>query len=146
MLEKLVFPIFTLYASVCVWGGCFGLEVKTGEVTDVKIGQWRSLHLAQACLGAIDGEGDDPVHLYIIVDGKRFVLATLYPKSLPTQEFNLVFVENFKLSHDMKNTSVHFFGTQNLQLSKIIKDSDDEKEETSIENSDDEEEEIAVGL
>ncbi|CAH1447159.1 unnamed protein product [Lactuca virosa] len=107
----------------------WAVEVKSGDVTDVKIGERKSLHLAQACLGAIDGEADEPIHLHVIVNGERFALATLYPKSLPTQEFNLVFVENFKLSHDMRNGSVHFFGTQNRQWTKSIKDSDDKEEE-----------------
>ncbi|KAL0316138.1 UNVERIFIED_CONTAM: Histone deacetylase HDT1 [Sesamum radiatum] len=65
----------------------------------------------QACLGELKKEkGNESVCLFVNVDGKKLVLGTLFTEKLPQQQFDLVFDQDFELSHNWKSGSVYFFG------------------------------------
>ncbi|XP_023750597.1 histone deacetylase HDT1-like isoform X2 [Lactuca sativa] len=42
---------------------------------------------------------------------KKHVLGTLHPKRLPQQRFDLLFADNFEISHNWKHGSVNFYGS-----------------------------------
>ncbi|KAL6549462.1 hypothetical protein OROHE_008579 [Orobanche hederae] len=111
----------------------FGIEVKSGQLFDVKLGGARYLHLDQASLGQTD-ETQEPVIIYIHVNGKKLVFATLDPELLPTDLFNLSFYKDFQISHNLKNGSVYIFGIKPKQLITYSESNadrhDDEEEET----------------
>ncbi|KAA8516666.1 hypothetical protein F0562_016828 [Nyssa sinensis] len=88
----------------------WGAEVKSGETLLVEPGYGLVLHLSQACLGEVKGNGNESVCLYVNVNGKKLVLGTLSPEKLPQQQFDLVFERDFELSHNWKNGSVYFYG------------------------------------
>ncbi|PIN03196.1 Histone deacetylase [Handroanthus impetiginosus] len=89
----------------------WGAEVKSGEPLRVSSGDGRVLHLSQACLGELKKEkGTETVYLFVNVDGKRLVLATLFTDKSPQQQFDLVFDRDFELSHNWKSGSVYFCG------------------------------------
>ncbi|KAK4392101.1 Histone deacetylase HDT1 [Sesamum angolense] len=89
----------------------WGVEVKSGEPLKVLPGDGMVLHLSQACLGELKKEkGTESVCLFVNVDGKKLVLGTLFTEKLPQQQFDLVFDQDFELSHNWKSGSVYFFG------------------------------------
>nr|GLL46380.1 histone deacetylase HDT1-like isoform X2 [Ipomoea trifida] len=62
------------------------------------------LHLSQANLGeAKKDKGGESICLYVTVDEKKLVLATLNTEKLPQQQFDLVFDRDFEISHNWKN-------------------------------------------
>ncbi|XP_075487869.1 histone deacetylase HDT1-like [Primulina tabacum] len=86
-------------------------EVKSGEVFKVVPGDGMVLHLSQASLGEMKKEkGNESVCLFVNVEGKKLVLGTLFSDKLPQQQFDLVFDQNFELSHNWKSGSIYFFG------------------------------------
>ncbi|XP_073155020.1 histone deacetylase HDT1-like [Henckelia pumila] len=86
-------------------------EVKSGETFKVVPGDGMVLHLSQASLGEMKKEkGNESVCLFVSVEGKKLVLGTLFSDKLPQQQFDLVFDNNFELSHNWKSGSVYFFG------------------------------------
>lgn len=65
----------------------------------------------QANLGeAKKDKGGESICLYVTVDEKKLVLATLNTEKLPQQQFDLVFDRDFEISHNWKNGSVFFYG------------------------------------
>ncbi|KAI3447502.1 hypothetical protein Pfo_004167 [Paulownia fortunei] len=89
----------------------WGVEVKSGEPLKVLPGDGMVLHLSQACLGEVKKEkGNESVCLFVNVDGKKLVLGTLFTDKLPQQQFDLVFDQDFELSHNWKSGSVYFYG------------------------------------
>ncbi|KAG8374158.1 hypothetical protein BUALT_Bualt11G0101700 [Buddleja alternifolia] len=89
----------------------WGVEVKSGEPLKVLPGDGMVLHLSQASLGEVKKEkGNESVCLYVNVDGKKLVLGTLFTDKLPQQQFDLVFDQDFELSHNWKNGTVYFYG------------------------------------
>ncbi|KAL0336978.1 UNVERIFIED_CONTAM: Histone deacetylase HDT1 [Sesamum calycinum] len=82
----------------------WGVEVKSGEPLKVLPGDGMVLHLSQACLGELKKEkGNESVCLFVNVDGKKLVLGTLFTEKLPQQQFDLVFDQDFELSHNWKS-------------------------------------------
>ncbi|KAK6126286.1 hypothetical protein DH2020_039991 [Rehmannia glutinosa] len=82
----------------------WGVEVKSGEPLKVFPGDGMVLHLSQANLGELKKEkGNESICLFVNVDGKKFVLGTLFTDKLPQQQFDLVFDRDFELSHNWKS-------------------------------------------
>lgn len=88
----------------------WGVEVKSGKPCSVELYQPRVVHLSQACLGEGKDKGNEPIYLYVTINGKKIVLGRLYPNKLPQQHFDLMFDKSFELSHSWKNGTVNFFG------------------------------------
>ncbi|CAH1447186.1 unnamed protein product [Lactuca virosa] len=88
----------------------WGAAVKGGQAFDVKLGESSFLHLSRASLGE---EAQEPVIIYFTINKKKQVLATLDPKLLSEERFCLTFVKDFKISHNLRNGSVYFFGHKN---------------------------------
>ncbi|KAL6574940.1 hypothetical protein OROMI_012225 [Orobanche minor] len=89
----------------------WGAEVKSGLPLEVTPGENCLVHLSQASLGELKKEkGCESVTLFVTVDGKKLVLGRLSVDKFPQQQFDLVFDRTFKLSHNLKSGSIHFFG------------------------------------
>ncbi|KAL9253768.1 Histone deacetylase HDT1-like protein, partial [Drosera capensis] len=89
----------------------WGLELKVGQTVKVEPKEGKVLHLSQACLGEHKKEkGTDQVLLYANKDGQKFVLANLSGEKFPHVSFDLVFEDEFELSHTWKHGSVHLAG------------------------------------
>ncbi|XP_021904768.1 histone deacetylase HDT2-like [Carica papaya] len=89
----------------------WGLEVKNGASVKVEPGDDKILHVSQASLGEVKKEkGSDPVYLYLKVKNQKFVLATLSHEKFPQVNLDVVFHEEFELSHSFKSGSVYFTG------------------------------------
>ncbi|GAB2235839.1 hypothetical protein Droror1_Dr00026280 [Drosera rotundifolia] len=89
----------------------WGLEVKVGQTVKVEPKEGKVLHLSQACLGEHKKEkGTDQVLLYANKDGQKFVLANLSGEKFPHVSFDLVFEDEFELTHTWKHGSVHLAG------------------------------------
>ncbi|GAB2272238.1 hypothetical protein Dimus_007058 [Dionaea muscipula] len=93
----------------------WGLEVKAGESVMVNPEDDMILHLSQACLGEHKKEkGNEQVLLYADKDGQKFLLGSLFVDKFPHLSFDLVFEDEFELSHNWKNGSVHFAGYRSI--------------------------------
>ncbi|CAH9099422.1 unnamed protein product [Cuscuta europaea] len=89
----------------------WGAEVKSGQPLAVELGMDRILHLSQANIGEVKKEkGHESICLYVTVDDKKYVLATLNTEKLPQQQFDLYFERDITISHNWKNGSVYFHG------------------------------------
>ncbi|EPS72565.1 histone deacetylase 2a-like protein, partial [Genlisea aurea] len=88
-----------------------GVEVKSGETHKVIPGDGYVLHLSQASLGELKKEkGNEAVYLSVNVKGQKLILGTLFTEKLPQQQFDLVFDNDFEISHNWKKGSVYFYG------------------------------------
>ncbi|XP_076950120.1 histone deacetylase HDT2-like [Bidens hawaiensis] len=86
----------------------WGVEVKTGQTFDVKLGEGKILHLSQACLEHV--YWCHSVCLHININGKKLLLAKLHYEKMPQYKFDLVFDQDFQLSHTWEAGSVFFHG------------------------------------
>eukprot|EP00257_Ricinus_communis_P021090 XP_015580488.1 histone deacetylase HDT1 isoform X1 [Ricinus communis] len=104
----------------------WGIEVKSGESLVVECGGGFALHLSQACLGEVKkNKGNEPVFVSVKINDKKIVLGTLSCEKFPHLSFDLIFDQNFELSHNWKHGSVYFSGYRVLQNDYS---SDDESE------------------
>ncbi|GMI97231.1 histone deacetylase 3, HISTONE DEACETYLASE 2A [Hibiscus trionum] len=87
----------------------WGIEVKAGQPIKTGPGVNRVIHLSQATLGESKNKAES-VPLYVNVDGKKLVLGTLSHQNFPQLNLDLVFEQEFELSHNWKNGSVYFLG------------------------------------
>ncbi|EEF33790.1 Histone deacetylase 2a, putative [Ricinus communis] len=86
-----------------------GIEVKSGESLVVECGGGFALHLSQACLGEVKkNKGNEPVFVSVKINDKKIVLGTLSCEKFPHLSFDLIFDQNFELSHNWKHGSVYF--------------------------------------
>ncbi|GMH26321.1 hypothetical protein Nepgr_028164 [Nepenthes gracilis] len=82
----------------------WGVEVKSGEPMKVEPGTGMILHISQACLGEVKKDkSNEYVHLYANKDGQKFLLGNLSLEKFPHLNFDLVFEDDFELSHDWKH-------------------------------------------
>lgn len=89
----------------------WGVEVKSGQSLPVYPGDDMIIHLSQATVGEQKKEkGSESICLYVTIDEKKLVIATLNTEKLPQQVFDLVFERKFELSHNWKNGSIFFYG------------------------------------
>ncbi|KAM5584395.1 histone deacetylase HDT1-like [Rosa sericea] len=114
----------------------WGVEVKAGEPLSVVPDQGNVVHLSQACLGE-SKKAADSVVIYGKTGEKKLVLGHLIPGQIPQLSFDLVFDDEFELSHNWKSGSVHFAGYQSVM-------GDDESDDEFESESEEEEEEIPM--
>nr|KAJ0209169.1 hypothetical protein LSAT_V11C400210350 [Lactuca sativa] len=60
---------------------------------------------------------------------KKHVLGTLHPKRLPQQRFDLLFADNFEISHNWKHGSVNFYGSATDISCIVFQDNNDSSHE-----------------
>ncbi|XP_050368061.1 histone deacetylase HDT1-like [Argentina anserina] len=113
----------------------WGIEVKAGAPVQVLPDQGNVIHLSQACLGE-SKKSPESVVIYGKVGEKELVLGHLIPGQIPQLSFDLVFDEEFELSHNWKNGSVHFAGYQSV-MGDDSEGSDDEFGSDSSEEEED---------
>ncbi|KAL7605073.1 hypothetical protein Lser_V15G19253 [Lactuca serriola] len=89
----------------------WAVEVKSGESFKVNVEGKFYCRISQASIGEIEKEKNKSLYLYITINGKKHVLGTLHPKRLPQQRFDLLFADNFEISHNWKHGSVNFYGS-----------------------------------
>ncbi|XVF05241.1 hypothetical protein REPUB_Repub05bG0155100 [Reevesia pubescens] len=87
----------------------WGIEVKAGQPIKTDPGANYVIHLSQASLGESKNKAES-VPLYVNANGKKLVLGTLSHQNFPQLAFDLVFDQDFELSHNWKNGSVYFLG------------------------------------
>ncbi|KAK8513314.1 hypothetical protein V6N13_002064 [Hibiscus sabdariffa] len=87
----------------------WGIEVKAGQPIKAEPGFGYIIHLSQASLGESKNKAES-VPLYVNANGKKLVLGTLSHQNCPQLSFDLVFDQEFELSHNWKNGSVYFLG------------------------------------
>ncbi|XVE59511.1 hypothetical protein DITRI_Ditri05aG0051600 [Diplodiscus trichospermus] len=86
-----------------------GIEVKAGQPIKTDPGANYVIHLSQASLGESKNKAES-VPLYVNANGKKLVLGTLSHQNCPQLSFDLVFDQDFELSHNWKNGSIYFLG------------------------------------
>ncbi|KAJ8451205.1 hypothetical protein Cgig2_013977 [Carnegiea gigantea] len=90
---------------------CARVEVKNGGSVKVQPGDDKVVHLSQACFGDVKKDkGSEFVRLFAQKDGQKFVIGILSLEKFPHINLDLVFEDEFELSHDWKHGSVHFAG------------------------------------
>ncbi|GMI92234.1 HISTONE DEACETYLASE 3, histone deacetylase 2C [Hibiscus trionum] len=99
----------------------WGIEVKAGQPIKADPGAEYVIHLSQASLGESKNKAES-VPLYVNANGKKLVLGTLSHQNCPQLSFDLVFDQEFELSHNWKNGSVYF-----LDISSDEESSDEEE-------------------
>ncbi|XP_039024152.1 histone deacetylase HDT1-like isoform X2 [Hibiscus syriacus] len=87
----------------------WGIEVKAGQPIKADPGADYVIHLSQASLGESKNKAES-VPLYVNANGKKLVLGTLSHQNCLQLSFDLVFDQEFELSHNWKNGSVYFLG------------------------------------
>ncbi|GMJ10726.1 histone deacetylase 2B, ARABIDOPSIS HISTONE DEACETYLASE 2, HISTONE DEACETYLASE 2 [Hibiscus trionum] len=88
----------------------WGIEVKAGKPIKTNPGVNHVIHLSQASLGESKNKPAESVPLYVNVDGKKLVLGTLSHQNCAQLNLDLVFEQDFELSHNWKKGSVYFLG------------------------------------
>lgn len=88
----------------------WGIEVKSGELAKVDPGEDKIVHISQVALGESKSKGNEPVHIYLIVDHQKFVVGTLTQEKFPQLMGEILLEKGFELSHSWKNGSVYFTG------------------------------------
>ncbi|XVF46852.1 hypothetical protein PTKIN_Ptkin03bG0061200 [Pterospermum kingtungense] len=99
-----------------------GIEVKAGQPIKTDPGAGYIIHLSQASLAESKNKAES-VPLYVNANGKKLLLGTLSHQNFPQLSFDLVFDEDFELSHNWKNGSVYF-----LDMSSDEERSEEEEE------------------
>ncbi|KAG4145265.1 hypothetical protein ERO13_D05G086900v2 [Gossypium hirsutum] len=117
----------------------WGIEVKSGQPIKADPGANYVIHLSQASLGESKNKAES-VPLYVNVDGKKLILGTLSHQICPQLSFDLVFDEEFELSHNWKNGSVYFLGYKTF----IPEEGDDFGMSSEEESEEEEDEELPV--
>lgn len=110
----------------------WGVEVKHGGSVKVQPGDDKVVHLSQACLGEVKKDkGNEFFRLFAQKDGQKFVIGILSLEKFPHINLDLVFEDDFELSHDGKHGSVHFAGYKADNPDPMLEedDSDDDLEE-----------------
>ncbi|CAO2824093.1 unnamed protein product [Amaranthus hypochondriacus] len=109
----------------------WGAEIKNGGSLKVQPGEGKVLHLSQACLGEIKKDkGNEFVRVFVQINGQKFVIGMLSLERLPHLNLDLVFEDEFELSHDLKQGSVHFAGYKaDDPVSAVDEDETDDDEE-----------------
>ncbi|CAH8307343.1 unnamed protein product [Eruca vesicaria subsp. sativa] len=113
----------------------WGVEVLAGKALKVNPGEGNLVHISHASLGDLKGNKGEAVTLNVKVENKKFVMGTLVSLSIPQTNFDILFDQEFELSHNLGKGSVHFVGF------KCPNNNDDEGEEFS---DSEEEEEVEV--
>ncbi|XP_039004731.1 histone deacetylase HDT1-like isoform X2 [Hibiscus syriacus] len=116
----------------------WGIEVKAGQPIKADPGAEYVIHLSQASLGESKNKSES-VPLYVNANGKKLVLGTLSRQNCPQLSFDLVFDQEFELSHNWKNGSVYFLGYKTH-----IPEEGNDFDISSDEESSDEEEKIPL--
>ncbi|GAB2300680.1 hypothetical protein Dimus_034716 [Dionaea muscipula] len=112
----------------------WGLEVKAGESIKVDPREGMILHVSQACLGELKKEKNtEHVLVYASKGGKKFLLGSLSADKFPHLSFDLVFEDEFELSHNWKNGSVHFAGYRSIIASTSEGEEDEESSDEELE-------------
>ncbi|XP_022755938.1 histone deacetylase HDT1-like isoform X2 [Durio zibethinus] len=106
----------------------WGIEVKAGQPIKTDPGANYVIHLSQASLGETKNKAES-VPLYVNANGKKLVLGTLSHQNFPQLSFDLVFDQDFELSHNWKNGSVYFLGYKTF----VPEEGDDEFDMSSEE-------------
>ncbi|KAM5588193.1 hypothetical protein ABKV19_006569 [Rosa sericea] len=108
-----------------------GAEVKSGEKLKVKPDAGVVLHLTQACVGL-----NQRCHgvVYVNIGEERRVLGSLLPPRVPQFSCDLVFDQEFLLSHNLEMGSVFFAGYSCFSKNKL----EETKQTTSKTKSSDE--------
>ncbi|XP_058108519.1 histone deacetylase HDT1-like isoform X2 [Magnolia sinica] len=91
------------------------VEVKGGEPAKCDPGMDKYLHLSQVSLGEVK-KGNDPILIYVNVNGQKLVLGTLSPEKCTHISLDLVFEKEFELSHNWKNGIVYFCGYKTMMM------------------------------
>ncbi|CAN6863276.1 unnamed protein product [Brassica oleracea] len=108
---------------------CFlvGAEVKAGMPLKVRPQVDHLIHLSQATIdGAKKGESG---LLYVNIDWNKYVIGTLSQDHIPQISFDLVFEQEFELSHSLSQGSVHFVGYKSPNIDQEDYPSDSEEGE-----------------
>ncbi|KAK9676895.1 hypothetical protein RND81_11G108400 [Saponaria officinalis] len=105
----------------------WGVEVKPKVPCQVNLEDASFIHVSQATLSDIKKD-IETVTIHAKVGDKKWVLGTLNQKT-PRLSFDLVFDEDFELSHNWKNGSIHFLGYQaDMDDDEMIYSSSDEED------------------
>ncbi|KAG2299938.1 hypothetical protein Bca52824_036410, partial [Brassica carinata] len=110
----------------------WGVEVKAGMPLKVRPQVDHLIHLSQA---TIEAENGATGLLYVTIDWKKHVIGTLSQGRIPQISFDLVFEQEFELSHSLEKGSVHFIGykSPNIDQEEDPSDSEEEEEEDEVE-------------
>ncbi|KAL9244572.1 hypothetical protein vseg_018339 [Gypsophila vaccaria] len=88
----------------------WGVEVKPKVPCQVNLENASLIHISQVTLGDIKKD-TETVTVHVKVGDKKLVMGMLSNKT-PQLSFDLVFDEDFEISHNWKNGSVHLLGYQ----------------------------------
>ncbi|CAH1447420.1 unnamed protein product [Lactuca virosa] len=93
-----------------------GIELKAGESFEINLDKDEFFQLTQATLCEVKKERDEPLHLYVTLNGKKHVVGIMQPQRISQLVFSLKFDKNVQFSHNWKYGSVFVFGykTRNL--------------------------------
>ncbi|KAF8102301.1 hypothetical protein N665_0198s0015 [Sinapis alba] len=86
----------------------WGAEVKAGMPLKVRPQVDHLIRLSQATIDQAK-KGESGL-LYVTINWKKYVIGTLSEDHVPQIRFDLVFEQEFELSHSLETGSVHFVG------------------------------------
>ncbi|KAJ4883669.1 Histone deacetylase HDT2 [Raphanus sativus] len=107
----------------------WGVEVKAGMPLKVRPQVDHLIHLSQATIDAKKGESG---LLYVTIDWKKHVIGTLSQDHIPQMTFDLVFEQEFELSHSLESGSVHFVGYRSPNIDQEEDYPSDSEEEEEV--------------
>ncbi|KAG2311153.1 hypothetical protein Bca52824_022710 [Brassica carinata] len=107
----------------------WGAEVKAGKSLKMKPDEDCLIHLSQVCID--NGRKGETALLFVTVDGKKLVIGTLSHENIPQISLDLIFDQEFELSHSLETGSVHFIGykSPNIDEEEYYSSSDCSSEE-----------------
>ncbi|KAF8086417.1 hypothetical protein N665_0626s0009 [Sinapis alba] len=111
----------------------WGIEIKPGKPIKVEQEDGYMIHVSQIALGEFKNVGDKTVQVYVKVGGddkQKLLLGNLSQK-VPQISLDLMFEQDFEISHECKSTSIYLLGYKTVDPmdGELNSDFDSEDEE-----------------
>ncbi|KAJ0260160.1 Histone deacetylase HDT4 [Hirschfeldia incana] len=90
----------------------WGIEIKPGKPTKVEQEDGYMIHVTQIAIGEFNKVGDKTVQVFVKVGGddKQKILIGNLSQKVPQVSLDLLFEQDFEISHECKSTSVYLIG------------------------------------
>lgn len=112
----------------------WGIEIKPGKPIKVEQEDGYIIHVSQITIGEFKKVGDKTVQVYVKVGGddKQKLLIGNLSQKVPQVSLDLIFEQDFEISHECKSTSVYLLGYKAVDTMDDELNSDFDSEDEDI--------------
>ncbi|KAJ4903128.1 Histone deacetylase HDT4 [Raphanus sativus] len=113
----------------------WGIEIKPGKPTKVEQEDGYLIHVSQIAIGEFNKVGDKTVQVFVKVGGdddKQKILIGNLSQKIPQVTLDLIFEQDFEISHECKATGVYLLGYKTVDSMDDELNSDFDSEDEGI--------------